>query len=378
MKSTTGFGSTEPTWGPRARTVIFLGIIIFISGWSLLSNISRMDLDILHHDNEEHQQQQQKQQQQHDKPTTTTTTTSPLEPPVSLLDPNNKYLSYLPFAGITNQFIGLEAGLLAAKLLNRTLIIPPIISNTHDHDNTHQRWSRYFDIPRFINLTGVKVLEWDLVRPLTPAQRQIGRDQAALYSDGGSKDWSKVSEDITCHIVYGYGSPRVGINFSAKNFAFHFLFRLQMTPPLPSKPGMTNYDNVKLSQGQAVQEDLVAMEDLVQRYANHEDQLLLLSHTFKLRDPGHEGRYWTEIGANLHFIPQLMEYATQRKDDNRLVSNLDEDATESGELANPETSRITAPSTRIPHIAIHMRRGDIGSKCGKDNMKTCLVPFEYY
>ncbi|CAO3565293.1 unnamed protein product [Mortierella alpina] len=41
-------------------------------------------------------------------------------------DPNERYLAYLPHSGFHNQRITLENGLLLAKYLNRTLLIPPV------------------------------------------------------------------------------------------------------------------------------------------------------------------------------------------------------------------------------------------------------------
>ncbi|KAG0202631.1 hypothetical protein BGX31_003556, partial [Mortierella sp. GBA43] len=435
MKSTGGFGRNGPG-RPRTRTIVFLTIVIIVSALILLSGSDLKDLNGYYESgssssptSESRQQQQQQQQQQQpppqqqehqppQQPHQPTTPQEPLTPAKSLLDPNVKYLSYLPFAGLTNQFMGLQVGMYAAKLLNRTLIIPPIVSNAHDHDNTHQRWSRYFDMPKFMNLTGVPVEEWDLVRPLTAAQRQVGRDQvewAQTHGGGESEAWAKVAENVTCQIIYGYGSPRVGTNQSGRLFAWHFLLRMIYKFPPPLQPGMKTWDNVKVSGGQAIQEDLVTIEDLVQRYKDNQDQLLLLSHTFKVRDPDTAGGiYWTEMGAHVHFIPQLMEYATARvnevaKGDQGIITvpnddpeekpdpllngadmegnddllgpgveNPNEDATESGDTFNPEAMNITAPTTRIPYIAVHLRRGDIGAKCNAANMEKCMIPFTVY
>lgn len=412
-----GFNVAQST-GPSKPTIVFLLIAVIVSGLTLLSNFGPKNLHVYYKDGSTAKLQDPQQQHQHPtNPSTTTTTTTdePIEPPVTLLDPNVKYLSYLPFAGLTNQFIALEVAMYAAKLLNRTLIIPPIVSNTHDTDNTHQRWSRYFDMPRFTNLTGVPVAEWDQVRPLTPAQQQVGRDQVTMAHETGSADmteeWSKLAQNFTCHIVYGYGS-RNELNFSAKIFAWHFMMRLNMVTPPPLKPGMEEYDNVKISNSEAIQEELVVVQDLFQRYQDSEDQLLLLSNSYKLKDPGHyTKRYWEEMGSKLHFVPQLMEYATiqinkelegdqgilivpnddpEEKDDPLLnadldgktlapsTPNLNHDAGESGDLKNLEMGSITAPTTRIPHIAVHFRRGDIGAKCNDETMDTCMIPFEYY
>ncbi|KAF9356802.1 hypothetical protein BGX26_004716 [Mortierella sp. AD094] len=325
----------------------------------------------------------------------------PLEPAVSLLDPNTKYLTFIPFAGLTNQFIGIEPAALAAKKFNRTLILPPIISSFHDHDNTHQRWSSLFDIPRFTHLTGIPVLEWDLVRPLTPAQRKVGRDQAFYGSKQGqlleTEEWARVAENLTCQIIFGYGTPEKFINHSGMNFLWHFLFRpiLKQPPPAPTPI------NTKGPEG------LDSMDDILATYADNKDQMLVFSHAFKIRDRNHRGRLWDEIGANLHFIPELMEYATLRvneelqrdqgievlpnddpeekptppedeSEEPTIPTNKNPDATESGESIDSAVSDITAPVTRIPHIAVHLRRGDIGDKCRGMDMSRCFIPFEFY
>ncbi|KAF8925974.1 hypothetical protein BGZ58_000301 [Dissophora ornata] len=337
----------------------------------------------------------------------------PLEPAVSLLDPNVQYLAYLPFGGLTNQFMALENALFVAKELNRTLIIPPVIANTHVHDNTHQRWSQYMDLPKLTNLTGIPVVEWDFIRPLTPAQKQAGREQAmkrmAHVMEAETESWSRVAENVTTHVVYGYGAPGVDINHSGLYFAWHFLFRMVCVEPKPLKPGMTVYNRTEVTGETTRMEDLIVMDDLLQRYADDDSHTLWFSHTFKLKDVGHRGRYWDEIGKNLHFVPKLMEYATKClneelerdvgvvemvNDDPEeiedplldvpsnmtgpMMPNTNVDASESGELTNPETFEITAPVLRVPHIAVHLRRGDIGSKCTVFDMDSCMVPFEFY
>ncbi|KAG0286516.1 hypothetical protein BGZ98_005040 [Dissophora globulifera] len=311
--------------------------------------------------------------------------------------------------------MGFEIAALVAHELNRTLILPPIVSNTHNHENTHQRWSQYFDIPRFTNLTGVKVVEWDLIRPLTPQQRQVGRDQAWLgFLDGMSAEvpaWTKVAENITCDIIYGYGSDYEELNESSMNFAWHFLFRPIPRRPRPRLPGMKVFNNVKIGGNKIYENDIVAVDDLIQRYRDDDTHMLWLTHVFKLKLPGHHhlNRYWYGYGQNIHFIPQLMDYATMRvnqeleKDygveevvnddpetqvDSLLgltddvtgppIANNNTEATQSGEMINPAMAGLTAPVHRIPHIAVHIRRGDIFIKCSSRDMDSCIIPFELY
>ncbi|KAI7818596.1 hypothetical protein BC939DRAFT_462629 [Gamsiella multidivaricata] len=437
MRNDTAYSGIRKSRRPRSRTFVALALVVLISAWALLSNISALDLDFSYlspssspspspSPADRHQLQQQGLHEEHidekdenhvEYKLTYPSTLGPLEPAVSLLDPNTKYLSYLPFAGLTNQFMAFEVGALLSRKLNRTLILPPIISNSHDHDNTHQRWSNYFDLPRFTHLSGVPVVEWDLIRPLTATQRIIGRDRAIVdktRTAAGEHDyelvlkaWDQVAENLTCHIVYGFGGPNLEINYSAQNFQRHFLFRLIFQQPPPLKPGMTVYNKTKLTGLTTGLDDLVAIDDLLARYADNEDHVLMLSNTFKLKDPGHIGRIWNEIGKNIHFVPQIMEYVTEKINEElqrdqgivvianddpeekvfpelevpiemNLPENLNENATESGVIANPAAENITAPLTRIPHIALHLRRSDIGSKCTDTTMDSCLVPFEHY
>lgn len=42
------------------------------------------------------------------------------------------------------------------------------------------------------------------------------------------------------------------------------------------------------------------------------------------------------------------------------------------------STNIKVPMNRIPYIAVHLRRGDIGSKCQERDMATCVISFERY
>ncbi|KAI8344966.1 hypothetical protein B0O80DRAFT_534672 [Mortierella sp. GBAus27b] len=274
MKSTGSVSRNAPNRPPRTQTIVLLSVFIILS--AALTLLSGSNLKVLNgyyesgsssSTSESRRQQQRKHQPQPPTPHN-------LTPAKTLLDPNVRYLSYLPFAGLTNQFMGLQNAMYAAKLLNRTLIIPPIVSNVHDNDNTHQRWSLYFDMQKFTNLTGVQVVEWDSVRPLTDAQRQVGRDQAnwatALGRGGAgggggggggggvepeSDAWAMVAENITCQIIYGYGTPRMVTSPSARNVCMALFVPDGVTSlHLLCQPGMKTWDNVQLSGGQATWE----------------------------------------------------------------------------------------------------------------------------
>ncbi|KAF9087097.1 hypothetical protein BGX29_008463 [Mortierella sp. GBA35] len=359
---------------------------------------------------------------------TTTTTTSqssltlspgPIEPAFSLLDPNTKYLSFMPFAGITNQFIALQGAAFAAKRLNRTLIIPPIISNTHDHENTHQPWSQFFDLPRFTELTGVPVLEWSDVRPLDPLQYQLGVDYAARYGRGPrAQEWNELAQNITCQIVYGYGAPDLDINISARYFMWHFLMRPNFVRPPPKKPETPVYNRTKIARDNVHEDDLVVMEDLLARYSDYEDpvgedgqpSILFMADMFNIKDPFHYDRFWLEAGRFFHFLPEVIQYARilvhDETNNDHIHNALDdliqqavpipiepvaqEQEQEQEELDGVEEdyARLTVGSQelfetaesliRSPYIAIHMRRGDIWKKCSSVNRAVCIIPFDLY
>ncbi|KAF9909323.1 hypothetical protein EC991_008834 [Linnemannia zychae] len=333
----------------------------------------------------------------------------------------------MPFAGITNQFIALQGAAFVARRLNRTLIIPPIISNTHDRENTHQPWSTFFDLPRFTELTGVPVLEWSDVRPLDPLQYQLGVDHAARYGKGPrAQEWAEVAQNITCQIVYGYGAPDLDINISARYFMWHFLMRPQFVRPPPKKPDTPVYDRTKIARDNVHEDDLVVMDDLLARYSDYEDptpaenggqpSILFMADLFNIKDPFHDDRFWLEAGRFFHFLPEVIDYAKrivldetksdvvqdtldnfiqqapgveiaddgleQQEQQQQELDGVEEEyaSTSDDQLTRPSTQDATQTATfsRTPYIAIHMRRGDIWKKCSSVNRAVCIIPFDLY
>jgi len=49
-----------------------------------------------------------------------------MDQPNTHVTPDDKFLSYLPHSGFHNQLIALENTLVPARLLNRTLLVPPV------------------------------------------------------------------------------------------------------------------------------------------------------------------------------------------------------------------------------------------------------------
>ncbi|KAF8947112.1 hypothetical protein BGZ47_010252 [Haplosporangium gracile] len=81
-----------------------------------------------------------------------------------------RYLMYIPYAGVTNQLISIWHGSLIAKALNRTLLIPNLSPNVHVEPSGEQqqqqepattKWSEFFDLNEYAHRTGVKIEELD-------------------------------------------------------------------------------------------------------------------------------------------------------------------------------------------------------------------------
>ncbi|KAF9374546.1 hypothetical protein CPC16_001225 [Podila verticillata] len=278
--------------------------------------------------------------------------------PRTISRPGTRYLSYMPYAGLTNQFMALEKAAYLAKRLNRTLVIPPIISNSHDTHNTNQRWSDFFDLEQFTELSGIPAVEWSDLRPLSQEQAYIGRQKAEL-KERSYDLWDALVEDLPCQIVYGFGGSEA-LHNTELTFARQFLFRPRFVAPPARDPKTVVYDRATIGvKDNSNMEDIVTIDDLVDRYTAHEDKepILFLSHSFKLKDPIGP-RSWEQAGQHLHFRRKVNEYAA------RLLRH-----------------RIPELGLQGRYIAIHIRRGDIWQKCrtaDADAMMRCVTPLGHY
>src|SRR5690554_3556846 len=138
--------------------------------------------------------------------------------------------------------MALENAAYTALRLNRTLILPPITTNSHDKYNSNQRWSELFDLSRFTALTGVKVVEWNDIRPLTKEQIAVGKRQVRL----GSKPfplWDSLATNLTCQVIYGFGDSE-GLHTTELTFSRQFLFRPSFVRPLPRNPRTPFYNRL--------------------------------------------------------------------------------------------------------------------------------------
>ncbi|KAF9434734.1 hypothetical protein BGZ76_007531 [Entomortierella beljakovae] len=226
------------------------------------------------------------------------------------LDKNSQtnYLTYLPYAGISNQFYGMLRGMEVAKALDRTLIIPPITSSSHDKSKQNQPWSKFFDLEQFSKITGVKVVE---VHELRDAE-------LTLFNE------------MKCHITCGFGSKRT-IDFTAKGFLRQWRLNATLTP--------LSTDDSKL---ETILRKLMPFKD---------NKYLCLSNTYKIAVK--DKSEWERFGQHLHFTRDLRDFV-QRFLDQSLI-----DPSES----NSELKDKAIGSPRHRYITIHARRGDFAKYC---------------
>ncbi|KAG0378537.1 hypothetical protein BGX24_003517 [Mortierella sp. AD032] len=121
--------------------------------------------------------------------------------------------------------------------------------------------------------------------------------------------------------------------------------------------------------------------------------MLFLSNTFKIKAAERGGIFWKAMGQHMHFEPKMMEYATLRINEeiqaDRNIEVLPNDDPEEIETTEDEhqnpisedgttVTNIQAPATRVPYIAVHLRRGDIWQKCRGQAVEKCVLPMERY
>ncbi|KAF9155900.1 hypothetical protein BG015_008149 [Linnemannia schmuckeri] len=305
--------------------------------------------------------------------------------PKTTLDPEVKYLGYLMYGGLTNQFIAFQSAAFVALKLNRTLILPPFITTNHDKEVAAQRWSDFFDLDRFTRLSGLKVVEWHDIRPLSPEHVQIGIKQ--VRSHGRNNPWwSKLAETLTIHVTFGFGDSE-NIHTTERNFLRQFLLIPRYVRPPRVRRATTEGEEEEGGEGEEYIEDemgegnntndraqggtkavlskdnkkgdIFFLDEAVERFAEYKGQVVFLSHTYKLKDP-HGPRSWRDVGQHMHFNDKVMDYAR------RIIRH-----------RAPEV--IT--ETDGKYIAMHLRRGDIWMKCrtkSAEQMMDCIPPLGHY
>ncbi|KAG0280711.1 hypothetical protein BGZ95_009094 [Linnemannia exigua] len=236
---------------------------------------------------------------------------SPFEDSLDSSD-TTQYLTYLPYAGITNQFYGMLRGMEVAKALGRTLIIPPITASSHDKSKQNQPWSKFLDLDRFQELTGAKVVEFHKLRDVEQTE----------------------FNQLQCRITCGFGSKRT-IDFTAKGFLKQWKL------------------NVTLS---ALSVDATKIDTITKVLTPHRrDKYICISNTYKISVP--DKSEWERFGQHLHFTQELEDFVQEY---------LDKNLEKPEAVYDPKTRSTIVPTQK--YIAIHARRGDFAQYC-QDNFK---------
>ncbi|KAG0249909.1 hypothetical protein BG011_008812 [Mortierella polycephala] len=241
-------------------------------------------------------------------------------------DDNIQYLTYLPYAGITNQFYGVLRGMEVAKALGRTLIIPPITASSHDKSKQNQPWSKFLDLDRFQQLTGAKVIEFHKLR------------------DAEMTEYNQLKCGITC----GFGSKRT-IDFTAKGFLKQWKL------------------NVTLS---SLQTDTASLSTIIKTLTPlRRDKYICISNTYKISVK--DKSEWERFGQYLYFTPELENFVQEFLDKNLVKPEPVYDA---------KLKQEVVPTQK--YIAIHARRGDFAQYCESNfpgaKMIHCLPSTEQY
>ncbi|KAG0268767.1 hypothetical protein DFQ27_005847 [Actinomortierella ambigua] len=330
--------------------------------------------------------------------------------PKSQWDSSKRYLTYLPFGGISNQFYSLQNAMAIAKRLNRTLVIPPIMSNSlHDRSTSHQPWSHFMDLDYAQEQVGLEMVEWHQIKHLDPQSVElVDRGSRLAIPDG----WRALAERFPCQVVRGYGQD-YWINPKDEavgaNFAYRYLLSLEAIPV----PGTDRYEVTDL------------VDDIVQGNQPSNETVICLSFTLTAQFARGRNRWdisWNLAGRHLRFLPRFAAYvedliafrfaeweryrplnetqvlgkdpALLDSPSETLKDFLESTEEEQRQHQHPQAPRDlgTSPldhgpdSTRIldekaaprDYIAIHLRRGDIDAKCAKQAVSDCIIPLSEY
>ncbi|KAI1319466.1 hypothetical protein EDD11_004043 [Mortierella claussenii] len=272
---------------------------------------------------------------------------SSIEATVKAVPPTNTFFSYLPMGGGNNQFTSLQKAALLAKDLKRTLIIPPISPNSHIKIWAGPRYSEFYDLESFSALTGLPVLEWHDIKqtPSTPTNEL-------------THHWADFGEDFPC-------VPNSGIGVDDKNLYDHF--RTQFLLNFHSVAPEAGPDTTLGKSGDYSYARDVLLKD---KNKDHPEAWKCLSCPYFLGGADLSDRAWNEVGLHLKFNQKIEEMADQILD--VLLPRSEKD------LQKDSSSSDGKQNRRYPEfIIVHLRRGDIVTKCKPGQAeKDCIVQIE--
>lgn len=258
------------------------------------------------------------------------------------LQPTDTFLAYLPMGGGNNQFTTLQKAALLAKDLKRTLLLPSVSPSSHIKTWAGTRYSDFYNLPEFTTKSGIPVLEWHDVKqtPEEPPKELTNH-------------WADFGEDMPC-------VPNGGIGINNKNLYDHF--RTQFL--LNFKATMPKADT---TQGRATEYSFARDVLLKDEDETKPEMFKCLSSPYFLGGADVDSRSWLEVGQHLRFNSRIEGMVDDILD--KLV----------GTVPSVPSSGDVKPTTRRhpEFIVIHLRRGDIVTKCKPGVPESeCIVQIE--
>ncbi|KAF9573346.1 hypothetical protein EC968_008616 [Mortierella alpina] len=239
---------------------------------------------------------------------------------------NTRYLTYLPFAGISNQFYGMIRSMEVARALNRTLILPPITTSIHDKSGQNQPWSKFLDLDRLMDLQQTKVTELHQLRDQHRAEHEV----------------------LQCQVTCGFGSRR-DVDHTAQKFLDQWKFNLTTSLFLDD-----NDEDKKLE---------TIVQGLLEKPLR-DRKFICISNGFRIVVDGR--KEWSHFGQHLHFTKELESFV-QHILDKILKNNEDDDGDDDGDKNDDARTVVGSLKSTAPrrhrYIVVHARRGDFLTYC---------------
>ncbi|KAG0022889.1 hypothetical protein BGZ81_008340 [Podila clonocystis] len=277
-----------------------------------------------------------------------------------------RYFTYNPYAGFSNQFYCMLRAMHIAKRLNRTLLIPPITSSSHDVSRRNQAWSDFFDLDEFQAKTGLKVIEYHDLRdkggfrgptgvresgtslggywvpphlivdpnndkrygrPLETPPKEMSLQEKQIHSEGYQHSFGtgigSVDMSFPCHVTCGFGTKR-SLDYTAKGFLRQWGFELKKLtlPTVAMSANATDNANLPESlQTKALPMDQTRDYDRIIQALEHEtlrdEPFLCVTNTYKIQIPrasevlGIGSSEFSEFGRFLKFQPKVVQYVDE-------------------------------------------------------------------
>ncbi|KAG0048670.1 hypothetical protein BGZ83_006409 [Gryganskiella cystojenkinii] len=216
-------------------------------------------------------------------------------PPRTQWDPNQRYLVYLPYEGISNQFYSFQNAATMAKRLNRTLVVPPITSNRHDRLGTHQPWSHFMDLEHMSTHSGIRLVEWHKLKLLDQESLRIaGLGNRTQISEL----WRSYAEPLPCQVIRGFGHEyfvQTEDDSIGADFAYKFLLNLE---PIPVP-------------GYQLQDSVAFVDDILSANMDSKEPAICFTFTFSAQFQQGKNRWdigWAEAGQYARFLPRFASY----------------------------------------------------------------------